>query len=165
MATNKRGESLRLPDLDAQDAKALELLQQQGRITWADLGQVLGLSPPAAAERVRRLEANGVIRGYTALTDGRTLGFELTAFVGVSLEKPKYRAAFLELVQQLPEIQECHHVTGDHDYLLKVRCRNTLDLERIINEHLKGTAGVSQTRTTIVLSTSKESVALPLPGA
>jgi len=164
MAASKPVEPRRPPVLDDIDIGALRQLMEQGRISWAELGSLLGLSAPAAAERVRRLEANGVIRGYAAHVNPQLLGFELTAFVGISLEKPKHREKFLERVQRLPEIQECHHVTGEHDYLLKVRCRNTLDLERIINDELKATAGVTQTRTTIVLSTSKESTVVPMPG-
>lgn len=149
--------------MDPIDRKVLELLTNHGRITWAELGESVGLSPPAVAERVRRLEQRGVIRGYTALLDAQSLGLTLAAFIGVSLERPRYRRAFLEMVQSLPEIQECHHVAGDHDYLLKVRCRNTADLERLISEKIKGLAGVAQTRTTIVLSTCKELSAMPIP--
>lgn len=149
-------------DLDAIDATALATLLEQGRITWADLGAALKLSAPAAAERVRRLESSGVIRGYTALLDAPRLGFTLTAFVGVTLERSKQAPAFLKMIADLPEVQECHHVTGDHDYLLKIRCRNTLDLERIISERIKASSVVAQTRTTIVLSTSKETPALPI---
>ena len=118
--------------------------------------------PPATAERVRRLEAAGVIRGFAALVDARTVGCPLTAFVGVTLERPTHREAFLQRVQEMPEILECHHVAGEEDYLLKIRCRTTLDLERVISERLKGLAGVARTRTTIVLSTSKETTVAPV---
>lgn len=150
---------------DPIDRKVLELLETRGRMTWAELGESVGLSPPAVAERVRRLEERGVIRGYAAMLDARSLGLTLTAFIGVTLERPKHRRAFLELVDKLPEIQECHHVAGDYDFLLKVRCRDTADLEKLISERIKGRPGAAQTRTTIVLSTCKETPALPVPGA
>nr|WP_277882211.1 Lrp/AsnC ligand binding domain-containing protein [Oculatella sp. FACHB-28] len=77
------------------------------------------------------------------------------------MEHP-HRATFLQRVQELAEIQECHHVTGDDDYLLKVRCRNTRGLEQLVSENLKGLPGILRTRTTIVLSTTKETPVLPL---
>ena len=144
------------------DSKALTLLMQQGRASWTDLAQHLGLSAPSAAERVHRLEQRGIIRGYAALVDAEAAGYPLTAFVSVSLDRPDRRAAFLKRVANLPEVAECHHVAGDDDYLLKVRCRGTLDLDRFLVESLKTLAGVARTRTTIVLSTSKESVAVPI---
>jgi Lrp/AsnC family leucine-responsive transcriptional regulator len=158
----KRANPAAPADLDAIDATALATLLEQGRVTWADLGADLGLSAPAAAERVRRLEASGVIRSYTALLDAQRLGYTLTAFVSVILERSKHAPAFLKMIAALPEVQECHHVAGEHDYLLKVRCRNTLDLERIITQHLKADSLVARTHTTIVLSTSKETPALPI---
>jgi Lrp/AsnC family transcriptional regulator, leucine-responsive regulatory protein len=134
----------------------------QGRITWSELAGILELSAPATAERVRRLEERKIIKGYTALIDPEAVGCELTAFIAVTLERPEHRAAFLQRVQELAEIQECHHVTGEDDYLLKVRCRNTRGLEQLVSENLKGLPGILRTRTTIVLSTTKETPILPL---
>ncbi len=148
-----------LPSLDS---KALRLLMQQGRVSWTDLAGHLGLSAPSAAERVHRLEQRGVIRGYAALVDAEAAGYPLTAFVSVVLDRPDRRTAFLKRIANLPEIAECHHVAGDDDYLLKVRCRNTLDLDRFLVESLKTLPGVARTRTTIVLSTAKESVEVPI---
>jgi Lrp/AsnC family leucine-responsive transcriptional regulator len=134
-----------------------------GRESWATLGVALGMTGPAAAERVRRLEADGVIRGYAALVDPDAVGAGLTAFVSVTLERPGNRAAFLRRVSRLTAIQECHHVAGDYDYLLKVRCAGTADLDRILTDELKAVPGVVRTRTTVVLRTLKESVIVPLP--
>ncbi|HYL34827.1 MAG TPA: Lrp/AsnC family transcriptional regulator [Bryobacteraceae bacterium] len=144
------------------DSKVLRLLMRQGRVSWTDLAHHLGLSAPAAAERVHRLEQRGIIRGYAALVDAEAAGYPLTAFVSVVLDRPDRRSAFLRRVATLPEIAECHHVAGDEDYLLKVRCRSTSDLDRFLMEALKSTPGVMRTRTTIVLSTAKESVAVPI---
>ena len=148
--------------MDAIDLKALEALQTAGRESWAALGETLGMTGPAAAERVRRLEERGVIRGYAAVVDPKTVGAGLGAFVAVTLERPRDRAKFLALVDSLPEVQECHHVAGDDDYVLKVRCRDTADLERLLTRELKGLTGVARTRTTVVLSTVKETLAVPL---
>lgn len=145
------------------DLIAIRHLQADGRATWAALGTELGMTGPAASERVRRLEGRGVIRGYAALLDPEAVGLPLTAFVALTLERPEHQASFLERVAQLPEVQECHHVAGEDDYLLKVRCRGTLDLDRLLSDDLKSIAGVARTRTTVVLRTFKETPALPLP--
>jgi Lrp/AsnC family leucine-responsive transcriptional regulator len=143
------------------DSKAVQLLMHNGRATWADLAQQLGLSAPAAADRVHRLEARGIIRGYAALVDPEGAGYPLAAFVAVALDRPDRRNAFLKRIAALPEVAECHHVAGDDDYLLKVRCRSTRDLDRLLVESLKTIPGV-RTRTTVVLATAKESVMVPL---
>jgi Lrp/AsnC family leucine-responsive transcriptional regulator len=144
------------------DSKLLARLQQDGRANWAELAKLVGLTPPAVAERVRKLEESGVIRRFTAVIDPVLIGAELTAIVAVTLDRPKDRKPFLDLVNRVPEIQECHHVAGDHDYMLKIRSRGTADLERIISDEIKSLTGVVRTHTTIVLSTSKETTALPI---
>jgi Lrp/AsnC family transcriptional regulator, leucine-responsive regulatory protein len=147
---------------DAIDTKAMRHLMLDGRASWADLGTALGLSAPAAAERVRKLEDRGVIRGYAALPDPDAAGFPVLAFVSVTLVSQNARASFLKAVRAHPLIQECHHVAGDDDFLLKVRCRGMRDLDALLSDDLKGRLGVARTRTTIVLGTVKETVALPI---
>jgi Lrp/AsnC family leucine-responsive transcriptional regulator len=102
------------------------------------------------------------VRGFAALVDPEAAGFGLTAFISVTLERPGDRGPFTELVQALGEVQECHHVAGDDDYRLKVRCRDTRHLERLVSDELKRLPGIIRTRTTISLSTVKETVKLPL---
>lgn len=148
--------------MDSLDRKALPILMKDGRTTWSDLGQALGLSAPAAAERVRKLEEHGVIKGYVAVVDAEALGYSLTAFVFVTLADQRKRASFHAGVKRLTQIVECHHVTGDDDFLLKVRCRGTRNLDRLLVEELKGKMGVARTRTTIVLDTAKETPAIPV---
>jgi Lrp/AsnC family leucine-responsive transcriptional regulator len=148
--------------LDAKDWKTLELISHNGRLSWADLATELGLSAPAATDRVHRLEELGVIRGYAALVDPAAVGLGLLAFLGVVMEHPKYRARFLTLIRSLDEVLECHHVTGDFDYLLKVRCRDTEALERLISDGLKGIRALVRTRTMIALSSIKETMRPPL---
>jgi Lrp/AsnC family leucine-responsive transcriptional regulator len=149
--------------MDSMDMKTVAHLQAAGRESWTRLAELLGVTGPAAAERVRRLEERGVIRGYAALLDPEAVGASLTAFVALTLRRPKHRRAFLKRVAALTEVQECHHVAGDDDYLLKVRCSNTGHLDRVLSEELKGVPGVLRTRTTIVLGTVKETTVLPLP--
>ncbi|WP_338115703.1 Lrp/AsnC family transcriptional regulator [Paenibacillus monticola] len=149
--------------LDALDYNIIRALMDNGRMSWSELAGLLGLSSPAAADRVRRLEEQEIIQGYTALINAESVGYDLMALIAVSLERPEHRKAFLELVLKLPEIQECHHTAGDDDYMLKVRCRGTRDLDRIISDELKSLPGILRTRTTIVLGTLKETLNVPLP--
>lgn len=149
--------------MDEIDIKVLQQLMIQGRITWSELASLLQLSAPATADRVRRLEEKGIIQSYAALVNPELIGCGITAFIAVTLDRPEHRQGFIDLVHQLPEIQECHHVTGDDDYLLKVRCMSTRSLEALISDRIKGLPGILRTRTTLALSTVKETPVLPLP--
>lgn len=151
--------------MDQVDYKIVNALMDNGRITWAELAGLLRLSSPATADRVRRLEEQGIIKGYTALINAESTGYGLTALIAVSLERPTHREAFLDKIMKVPEIQECHHTAGDDDYMLKVRCQSTRDLDRIISEELKSLSGIVRTRTTIVLSTLKETSNVPIQSA
>jgi Lrp/AsnC family leucine-responsive transcriptional regulator len=134
---------------------------EKARTTWAELGVILGLSAPAAADRVRKLEEMGVIKGYAALVNPEEAGCGLGALVSVTLERPEVRAGFLEMIREMPEVLECHHVAGEEDFILKVRCADTRALERVISERIKSLPGM-RTRTTVILSTIKETPVLPL---
>jgi Lrp/AsnC family leucine-responsive transcriptional regulator len=147
--------------LDTNDLKVIKRLMEHARTTWAELGMLLGLSGPAAADRVRKLEEMGIIKGYSALIDPEKIGCGLGALISVTLDKPENRIAFLHLVNKSPEIMECHHIAGAEDYIIKVRCSGTRDLERLISEEIKSLPG-AKTRTTIILSTIKETPILPI---
>ena len=140
----------------------MAVLQQDGRASWADLGTALGLSAPAAAERVRKLTDAGLVRGFTAVLDPEAAGFPVLAFVAVTLDAQGARAAFLDAVRRHDAIQECHHVAGDDDFLLKVRARSLSELDALLSDELKGRLGIARTRTTIVLGTAKETGRLPV---
>jgi len=142
--------------MDAVDLEILRTLVADGRMTFSELASRVKLSGPSTAERVRRLEADGVIAGYSAVLDPDSVDAGLAAFVSVTLVGPEARDSFLAAADADPAILELHHTAGDGDYLLKVRCANTRELERIVSERIKGVAGVSGTRTTVVLSTSFE---------
>ena len=148
--------------LNSIDSNVIKCLMSNARTTWAELGNLLGLSAPAAAERVRKLEEKGVIKGYHAAIDPEAVGCGLAALISISLSTSEARDHFLSYIQDLPEILECHHVAGDEDYILKIRCQGTRELERLISHKLKSVAGVSRTRTTVILSTTKETSMLPL---
>ena len=147
--------------MDAIDVTILRRLMERARTTWAELGSLLGLSAPAAADRVRKLEEAGVIRGYAALVDPEAAGCGLGAFVSVTLERSDERGSFLDMVRSLPEVLECHHVAGSEDYILKLRCVDTRGLERLISDRLKSVPGV-RTRTAVILSTARETHILPV---
>src|SRR3954469_24249718 len=122
---------------------------ERGRAPWTEVGEVLELSAPAAAERVRKLEEHAVILGYRAIASPEALGLPLLAFVHVTLGASAQRPAFLEEMARHEQVAECHHIAGDDDYLLKVRCRSTADLERFLTGTLKDRLGVARARTSI----------------
>lgn len=155
--------------MDAIDRQLLAMLQRDSRLSYGDLGARVGLSVSAVNERLKKLAARGALRAFVAVVDPRALGFRLCGFVQVLVDRPEHEAAFLARVAQTPEIQECHHVTGDYSYLLKVRVRDTAHLEALLADTLKSLPGVTRTQTVVVLSTPKETTEVPVwdgePGA
>ncbi|MEQ9077059.1 MAG: Lrp/AsnC family transcriptional regulator [Sandaracinaceae bacterium] len=141
--------------LDPIDRELLDALQDDCKTPLNKLGDRVGLSAPAVMERVRKLEAAGVITGYHAAVDAKEVGLDITAFIGVSINYPKDIERFLSELGARPEVQECHHITGGHTLLLKVKTRNTASLERVISA-LREVEGVTRTETMVVLSTASE---------
>jgi DNA-binding Lrp family transcriptional regulator len=150
--------------LDATDRRILELLQQDGSATNAELAEHIGLTPAPTFERVRRLEAGGYIRKYVALADQRKLGMPVTAFVSVILESHRLETSenFRDAVERLPEVLECHHIAGDEDFLLKVVAASPEDYERFVLERLTQIQGIEKVKTIFVLSSSKLETAIPV---
>lgn len=150
--------------LDGVDRRLLGLLQGDARRSSADLARSVRLSPPGLMKRLRRLERDGVIRGYAALLRRESVGLDLLCFVQVTLahHKPRMVAGFSRAIQAMPEVLECHHMTGDHDYLMKVVVRDHLHLERFLVESLTRVPGVDRIRTSLVLKEVKAETALPL---
>ena len=141
--------------LSATDARILEVLQRDGRRPYADLGADVGMSGPSAHERVKKLEARGVITGYTAVVDPSTVGLGVLGFSWVTQAPGTAAVDLTEDFAAIPEIEECHHITGEADYLIKVRARDTLDLERVLRQ-VQSTANVFQTETDVVFSSGFE---------
>ncbi len=137
------------------DRQIVELLVADGRMSYTDLGKATGLSTSAVHQRVRRLEQRGVIRGYAAIVDPEAVGLPLTAFISVKPFDPSAPDDIAERLAEVPEIEACHSVAGDENYILKVRVATPLQLENLLSR-LRSLAGVS-TRTTVVLSTPYES--------
>ena len=142
--------------MDALDYRILDLLQRDGRTTQLEISRTVRLSQPAVAERIRKLEERGVITGYTARVDPTALGKDITAFIGVNIEHPRYFEGFANKVLELPDVLECHRVAGSDSYVLKVRTENTKTLDKLLVETLRTISGVTRTNTTIVLSSIKE---------
>lgn len=147
--------------LDCVDRRLLALLQDDAKRPLASLGEAVDLAPSSVAERVRRLESSGVIRGYHAMVDPRRVGLDLAAFIGVSLNFPKHIEEFEAVALTMPEVQECHHVTGAHSLLLKVRARNTAAMERVLSR-LRSIESVLRTETMVVFSTRIERSQVPV---
>ena len=143
--------------IDPIDYKILDLLQRNARMTQSEIAASVGMSQPAVAERLRKLEQDGVIIGYAARVDSRKLGKDITAFIGVRIEHPKYNKEFSRRMIQHHDVLECHRVTGADSYLLKVVTENTESLDRLISEVVRTVPGVTRTLTTIVMSSFKES--------
>lgn len=150
--------------LDAIDCQILTLLQDDGRISNAELARRIDLSPPATYMRLKALEDQGYVRRYVALLEPEKLGFDLLCFVQVTLQIHSLAQiqSFRTAIQGMPEVLECHHVTGEYDYLLKVVVRNRKDLETFLLERLTPTPGVARIHTSMVLSEVKFSTTLPM---
>ncbi len=142
--------------LDPIDRRILALLQDNAKRSQAEVAKAVGLTAPSVNERIRKLERAGYIRGYVALLDDRKLGHDITAFVEVFVEHPKYESAFIQAVSELDEVLECHHITGEFSLLLKVKVTDMTAFRRLLIESLNSIRGVRQTRTVMVLATSKE---------
>jgi Lrp/AsnC family transcriptional regulator, leucine-responsive regulatory protein len=140
--------------MDDRDIRILAALQDNARATLGEIADAVGLSPSSVHDRIRKLEQAGVIRGYRAQVDAEAVGLFVTALVSVTPLDPKQPDDLAERVLEFTEIEECHSVAGDDNYILKVRTRKTSDLEEFLRR-LREKAGV-QTRTTIVLSTPFE---------
>ncbi len=158
-----------MPDattLDAIDRRILQVLQTQGRSTYDELAQAVGLSPSAVLRRVRRLEDEGVITGYAALVAADRVGLGLTAYINVRLEKHTdgHKRSPMDLfaasVQTWPEVVECSALTGEMDFLLRVVVRDMAHYSRFIMESLLKHPSVQDCKTSFVLQRVKGTTAL-----
>lgn len=150
--------------IDALDRKLLIYLQSNARASSAALARRLNLSAPGLQKRLRKLEQRGVIRQYATLVNRQAVGLDLLCFVHVMLahHRPESVKRFPSRVQKMPEVLECHFLTGEFDYLMKVVVRNHDHLEKFLFEKLMKVDGVDRIRTSIVVKEVKASVSLPL---
>ena len=150
--------------LDRTDRLILECLQKDGRLSNVALARKVNLTATPCLERVRRLEKEGFIRGYTALLDPEKVEAGLLIFVEISLQKttPDAFREFRKQASQISEIQECHLISGNFDYLIKARVKDMHDYRRLLGEKILALPGVSDSRSNVVMEEVKESTWLPV---
>jgi Lrp/AsnC family transcriptional regulator, leucine-responsive regulatory protein len=146
------------------DKTILTELQQNARISNVELARRVKLSAPATLARVRRLEENGYVCRHSTIVDRRKAGYDMLCFVSVSMQlhEIKQVTGFFQTIQEMPEVLECHHVTGNYDYLLKVVAKNTADLEDFLINRLTPIKGVARIHTSLVLRETKNTTVIPL---
>jgi DNA-binding Lrp family transcriptional regulator len=150
--------------LDRIDQKILHTLQEDARVSNAELARAVGLSPSPCLRRVQRLEKEGVIRRYVALVDQNEVDLPVSVFVMVSLEKQVEAAleAFEGRVRKCPEVMECYLMTGDCDYMLRIVTANLQAYERFLMDHLTRFPGVASIRSSFALKQVAYRTALPI---
>lgn len=148
--------------MDAIDRVILSVLQEDCRTTVLQISKKVKLSSPSVCERLKKLHNRGFIKKYVAILDERKLGKHTTAFIHVSIKYPKYFPGFISKIRELPEILECHRITGNHACLLKARVEDTEALDRLLTEKIGEIEGVTNATTEMVLSTMKEETKLNL---
>ncbi|MGE5315255.1 MAG: Lrp/AsnC family transcriptional regulator [Acidobacteriota bacterium] len=147
--------------LDDIDLTILDILQKNGRTRRNDLAATVGLSIPSISERLRKMEESGILEGYHAFINPKKVGKDITAFINVTVDSSRHYKAFLDHAQLNDEILEVHSVTGQGTHLIKVRTDNTTTLEKLLSV-IQAWKGVVTTTTSVVLSTSKETMRLKI---
>jgi Lrp/AsnC family leucine-responsive transcriptional regulator len=150
--------------MDAIDRKILRALARNARLTNAELAEEVGLSPSPCWTRVRRLEASGVIQGYSAILDQASLGLPDTVFIEVMMDRHDEQSLrnFEAMVLTIPEVLECHLVTGEYDYVIKAAVGGTAGYEKLLRDRLYRLPGVRHTRTSFALRCLKRELS-PVP--
>lgn len=141
--------------LDETDVRILRLLQERGRIKRSEIAEAVGLSVPSVSDRMKKLEDRGVITGYHAVLHAARLGYDISAFIRVSVDGSMHYAGFVERATNLDEVLEVHSITGDGSHILRVVVRRTSDLELLLST-IQTWPGVHGTSTSIVLSSFKD---------
>lgn len=149
---------------DRTDFKILKLLQENGRITNLQLASNIGLSPAPTLERVRKLEKAGYIKSYHAFVDEEKLGLGIKSFIQISLDFHTQNAIpdFVDAVKRIKEVTECHHVTGQCDFILKVYVKDIKAYEALIMEKISKIPFVKTFQTMMIMSTSKKEPIIPM---
>jgi Lrp/AsnC family leucine-responsive transcriptional regulator len=149
---------------DAIDKQIISILQQEGRIANNELAKRIGLTTTPTLERVRRLEKENVIEGYSAKVNSESVGRGFTAFVKVTLSVHQLNLLeeFTSAVKEIPEILACYHTTGDGDFLLQVVAKDTKDFEQLMRNKLTTLPDVERLYTSIVLNTIKDQSPIPV---
>lgn len=153
-----------MKQLDDKDYEILSILQCDGRITNAELAKRVQLSPPSTLQRVRHLERAGFITGYFAHLDAEKLNLKIKvlALVSLALHQEQSLENVIASFQEIPEVIECHHVSGEFDFLLKIVVEDIRSYEALLRERILRIKGVGQIRSSFVLGSFKESSVLPI---
>jgi Lrp/AsnC family leucine-responsive transcriptional regulator len=149
--------------IDDIDRKLLNILQEDARISNAELARRVGMAPSGILERVKKLEERGLIRGYQARLDSKKLGSGLVAFAFVKSDERVGGIESAESLAAIPEVQEVHHIAGEDCYLIKIRVADVEALGRLLREKVGVIPSIRSTRTTIVMETVKESATVLVP--
>jgi Lrp/AsnC family leucine-responsive transcriptional regulator len=148
--------------IDGTDRTILMMLQENARVSNAEIARQVEMAPSAVLERIRKLEDRGVIKGYAAHLDPRALGQGLLAYVLVRTDCGAWQAETAAKIAAIPEVQEVHHIAGEDCFLVKVRTRDTAALGSLLRDRVSAIEAVRSTRTTIVLDTVKETTEIDL---
>lgn len=143
--------------MDHIDVAIIRCLTKDARMNASRISQQVNLSLSAVLERIKKLEASGLIKGYTAIIDERMAGFDVQALIYIRLEHPKYNAAFAQQMLTNERVMECFYITGDFDYMARISAGSTEELTNVLNA-IKQIPGVSLTRTFVVLDTIKQNM-------
>jgi DNA-binding Lrp family transcriptional regulator len=151
-------------ELNETDMAILREVQKDGRISNVELANRIELSPAATHARLKRLQSHGTIRRYVALLDQEKMGLDMTCFISISLRMhgSEELSGFRASVNNLDEVLECYHVTGEFDYLLKIVVSNRKELQRFVEHKLTPIPGVARIYTSLVLDEIKHTTALPI---
>lgn len=144
------------------DSHIIQLLQEDGKLSYSKIGEKVNLSITAVKERINKLVSTKVLKQNVYIPNPDLLGFNICAFVQVLMPIPSEESNFIEKINDIDDIQECHFITGEYSYLLKIRAKSTKSLEKILAEKVKTINGVARTNTLIALTTSKETLKLNL---
>jgi len=148
--------------IDETDRAILALLQDNARISNAEVGRRIGLATSAVHQRIRKLEERGIILGYATRVNPRSAGYGLAAFVMIQTGEGARSDRITDRLREVPEVLEVHRVVGEDCFFVKVRVRDPDELAALLDHTIQRIPGVASTRTTIVLQTGKESTSLPL---
>ncbi|MDH6232124.1 Lrp/AsnC family leucine-responsive transcriptional regulator [Mesorhizobium soli] len=151
--------------LDRIDSKIIAVLQSDGRITLQELADKVGLSPTPCARRLRMMEDEGIIKGYSAIIDQAKIGLPVSAFASIKLERQReeYLDRFAQTVSNWPEVVDCYLMTGQYDYLMRVVVADLAAYEAFLKTKLTRLEGVASIETSFALGQTKRSEVLPLP--
>lgn len=140
--------------LDVIDVKILEVLQENARVSISELSKQVNLSLSAVSERLKKLESGNIIEQYTAVLNSSAMDKELSVIMMISMDDPSRLDEFTKLISEQDEILECHYVTGEYDYILKITTKNTATLEQLMNR-IKSIDNIKRTQTNVILSSLK----------